>query len=103
MEIVNCAQCQRSYIPPKHACPSCGGTRFRTLEIVGRGIIDSFTTTWIAPEEYVDQIPYHVIIVKLDEGLRVTGRLTGQAEGLAIDAPVEFVEKNDIGYWFRLV
>jgi uncharacterized OB-fold protein len=102
MEIINCTQCQRKYIPPKYTCTDCGGTLFSALEIEGKGAIDSFTTIWIAPEKYADQVPYQVLVVKLDEGLRITGRLAGPAESLAIGVPVEFVEKSDIGYWFRL-
>jgi uncharacterized OB-fold protein len=102
MEIVRCTQCQRNYIPPKYACPSCGGTRFKPSEIEGKGMIESFTTIWVAPEQHLDQVPYQLIVVKLDEALRVTGRLAGPAEGLAIGARVEFTEKNEIGYWFRL-
>ena len=103
MEIVTCAQCHMKYIPPKYTCFDCGGTGFNNLEIKGKGIVDSFTTIWVAPEKYMDQVPYHIVVVALDAGLRVTGRLAGAAEGLAIGALVEFTEKNDVGYWFRLV
>ena len=102
MEIVHCTQCQRKYVPPKYACPECGGTCFETSDTEGKGTIESFTTIWIAPEQYQDQVPYHVIVVKLDEEPRITGRLAGPADGLAIGAPVEFTDKNEIGYWFRL-
>lgn len=103
MDIVACTQCQKRYIPPQYTCFKCGGTKFGPMEIKGKGIIDSYTTIWIAPEKYMNQVPYHVIVVGLEDGLRITGRLGGPAEGLAIDAKVEFTEKDDIGYWFRLV
>lgn len=102
MEIFNCTECQRNQIQFKPVCPSCGATEFKASQIDDKGTIDSFTTIWVAPEKYMDQVPYHVIVVKLDKGLRITGRLSGPAEGLAIGAPVEFTEKDDIGYWFRL-
>ena len=103
MEIVTCTQCQSYYIPPKYTCRRCGGTHFESLEINDKGTIESFTTIWTAPEAFSDQVPYHVIVVNLDEMLRVTGRLLGPAEALAIGAPVEYIEKNDMGYLFRLV
>jgi len=103
MDIVTCTQCQKRYIPPQYTCFKCGGTTFSPAEIKGRGSVDSFTTIWVAPEKFMDQVPYHVIVVTMEDGLRVTGRLGGPAEGLVLDAPVEFTEKNDIGYWFRLL
>lgn len=102
MDIVTCTQCHNKYIPPKYTCRQCGGTQFAPAEIEGKGNIDSFTTIWVAPEKHVDQVPYHVIVVKLEGNLRITGRLAGTAEGLSIGAPVDFTEKNDVGYWFRL-
>ncbi|MFH1950413.1 MAG: OB-fold domain-containing protein [Pseudomonadota bacterium] len=102
MEIYNCTRCQQNYILSKSVCPSCGATEFKASQIDDKGTIDSFTTIWVAPEKFMDQVPYHVIVVKLDKELRITGRLSGPADGLAIGAPVEFTEKDDVGYWFRL-
>jgi uncharacterized OB-fold protein len=102
MEIFACNGCRRNYVRSKSVCPSCGGTEFRAIQIEDKGTVESYTTIWIAPEKFVDQVPYHVIVVGLDRGLRLTGRLGGPAEGLAIGAPVEFTEKDDTAYWFRL-
>ena len=102
MEIFACTACQRKTVPQKPVCPNCGGTDFRAVQIGDKGTLESFTTIWIAPERYVDQVPYHVIVVELEKGLRITGRLRGPAEGLAIGAPVEFAEKDDLAYWFQL-
>lgn len=102
MEIIQCSNCKRSYIPPKYVCPKCGVTHFIPKLIEGKGKIDSFTTIWIASEQYGDQIPYNLVIIKLDEGLRITARLLDNKENMAIGSTVAFEEKNNLGYIFRL-
>jgi uncharacterized OB-fold protein len=56
-----------------------------------------------APEAFVKDAPYQTVIVSLDEGGRVTGRVVSgeQGERLAIDDRVVLVETRDGVPFFR--
>lgn len=70
----------------------------------GHGRVHSFTTIHVPPAEFKDEAPYYYIVIELESGPLIPGRLVEPvSEGaLTIDAPAEFVAKNDRGYLFRL-
>lgn len=103
MKVIECAQCHRTFIPPKFTCRACGHTDFQEKEIPEKGKILSFTTIWVAPESFMDQVPYDIVVVELADKLRVTGRLLPIDKKPTIDAPVEFDRKDEKAYWFKLI
>jgi uncharacterized OB-fold protein len=62
----------------------------------GTGEIYSFTLLQDAPESFVEQAPYVVALIKLDEGAMVTAQMTDLApdEPLAIGDRVEMVTRK---------
>jgi len=56
----------------------------------GAGAIYTETVVWSAPEAYVNDAPYQLAIVALDEGGRLTGRILG--DRVRIGDHVDFVE-----------
>ena len=52
-----------------------------------------------APEAFVNEAPYQIAIVLLDDGSRVTGRVLG--DRVSIDDEVEPVETRDGVPFFR--
>lgn len=62
------------------------------------GIVYTETLIHSAPEAFVSEAPYQVIIVTLDTGERITGRVSG--ERVAIDDAVLLAdERNGVPYF----
>jgi len=72
---------------------------------VGNGTIYTETVVYSPPEMYVNDAPYQLAIVQLEdaqleEGKRVTGRILG--ERVAIGEGVRFVElRNEVPYFTK--
>ncbi|BCJ86244.1 Zn-ribbon domain-containing OB-fold protein [Effusibacillus dendaii] len=99
MTLLSCEGCKNVSVPPKYVCPHCYSEELVETKVSGTGKIYSFTTIYIAPEKFASQAPYHIILVDLDEGPRVTGRLVGGQP--AIDQRVELHRMDDSVYWFE--
>jgi uncharacterized OB-fold protein len=67
---------------------------------MGNGTVYTETLVYSAPEMYVNDVPYQLAIIQLDEGGRVTGRILG--ERASIGENVHFVEyRNEVPYFRR--
>ena len=65
------------------------------------GTIYTETVIHAAPQQFVAVAPYQIVIVTLDSGGRVTGRVAG--ERVAIDDRVELVEQKAGVPFFRKI
>jgi uncharacterized OB-fold protein len=72
-----CVDCGMIIAPPSGACYGCGSNKMEWADVSGKGKLVSFTVIHIAPDEFVDEAPYFIAIVELDEGTRVSARLLG--------------------------
>jgi uncharacterized OB-fold protein len=62
------------------------------------GVVYTDTIVHLAPERFAADVPYQVIIVKLDDGARITARVDG--ERVAIDdRVVESGTRDGIPYF----
>jgi uncharacterized OB-fold protein len=59
----------------------------------GPGVIYTETLIFAAPEQFVADAPYQLVIVNLESGKRLTGRIAG--ERVKIGDPVNFAEFRD--------
>jgi len=65
---------------------------------MGNGTIYTETVVYSPPEMYVNDVPYQLAIVQLEDGKRVTGRILG--ERVVIGENVRFVElRNEVPYF----
>ena len=89
--VERCTSCGAESFPPRGMCRTCRGRAMQPVEIVGRGVVYSFTVNhqrWLPDLE----VPYAVALVEFPEhpGVRVTGRLRGVApEDVTIGMAVE--------------
>ncbi len=81
-----CLDCNSYTCPPKATCDNCGSRNLETVELSGKGVIRTFTTTYVAPAGYEKESPYTVALVELDEGPWIVGR---------IDLDTQEIEKLD--------
>jgi len=72
-----CMDCGAIITPPSGTCYECGSSRMEWTQVSGKGKLVSFTVIHVAPDEFVDEAPYYIGIVELDEGSRISARLIG--------------------------
>jgi uncharacterized OB-fold protein len=64
----------------------------------GPGVVYTETTVFSPPEQFVNEAPYQVIIVTLDSGGRLTGRVEG--DKVAIGDRVDYAgDRNGIPFF----
>jgi uncharacterized OB-fold protein len=72
--IQRCTKCQQLRHPPMPACAKCGSLEWDTVASSGRGTVYS----WVVPHYPVVpmfEYPYVVVLVELDEGVRIVSNL----------------------------
>jgi uncharacterized OB-fold protein len=88
LRMVRCTRCQRVDTPTHLVCRGCLGSELEPVEIPGEGILVSWTTIRRAPTRFREEAPYKVIVVDLDAGVRVVGRLAGDSAEPALGGKV---------------
>jgi uncharacterized OB-fold protein len=75
-----CGRCGRVRHYPQVLCPFCRSADVRPVEADPGGTVLSWTVTEHAFDPSVaDQVPYVLVIVDMDEGVRILGRFRGSA------------------------
>ena len=82
-----CAACAAWRYPPTPICPDCSSVEAEWIPSSRKGRIHSFVVYHRAfHTAYVDEIPYAVALVELDEGIRMLLRIVDcPLDTLAID------------------
>jgi len=73
-----CGSCDKVYFPPREACPDCRRKsigKMMDLKLSGKGEILSYTIIHVGPEDFEEQVPYPIAIIKLEEGPCVTAQI----------------------------
>lgn len=103
-EAFACDGCKGLSARPQTCCRHCGSSTVLSMNLSGRGTLASFTTIRVPPTVFQGQEPYNIAVIDLDEGLRVTARLTVPEEReTTIGDPVIFEEMRPYGPVFRLI
>ena len=89
----HCQECVTFRHPPRILCAECASDRVSWVPSTGRGTIFSWTVTYQAPHPaFAGQVPYAVVVVELEEGVRIVASLRELApEHLELGLPVEVV------------
>lgn len=96
--IQRCTGCQALRHPPRPMCPRCNSVEWDTIESSGRGDVFSFVMPHHPPYPWFEY-PYIVVLVQLEEGIRLVSNLCEIApEDVAIGMAVEvFYEEFEDG------
>lgn len=97
LRLPHCRGCGEFFFPPAEFCRFCWSEEISWDQVAGTGRIFSFVTFQrMYNRAFEELLPYHVIVVELDEGPRFMSRLTGLAEGEipTVDAAVEVVYED---------
>jgi uncharacterized OB-fold protein len=82
-----CGACDRVFFPPRESCPYCRRKSIGVMKDVvlsGKGEVVTYTIIHVGPEDFEDQTPYPMAIIRLEEGPQVTGQI--------VDTPLEEVK-----------
>ncbi len=75
---VECGKCGRIYFPPREVCPHCRRKSYEKMEereLSGRGKVITYTQVHEPLPEMKPMKPYIMVIVEMEEDVRVTGNL----------------------------
>jgi len=75
LEAGKCKNCGLVVFPPRLICPRCKNREFDKAKLAETGKVLIFTIIRVPPQQFVDQAPYAVGIVELDDGVRLTGQI----------------------------
>lgn len=75
IEMARCMACGHIDAITCVVCSECLGIDMAACAVPGTGRLATWTTIRRAPTRFREQAPYHVCVVDLDSGQRVTGRL----------------------------
>jgi len=75
LEAKKCKKCGYVSFPPRLICPKCQNREFEDTKLADRGKVLTFTVIRVPPQQFVDQAPYAVGIVELDDGVKLTGQI----------------------------
>ncbi|MBC7132026.1 MAG: OB-fold domain-containing protein [Roseovarius sp.] len=89
-EIQKCDGCGTHVFHPRVICPACGGAALGWVAPTGRGTVHARTIVRRRPEKGGD---YNVVLVDLEEGVRMMSRVDGIANdditaGLRVTATI---------------
>lgn len=95
--IPQCSDCLLARWPPGPCCPRCQSFAVQWSPSTGRGTVYSWTVVAHAASESLrDQVPYTIVLVDLEEGIRIIGNLIRPApSGVIANLPVRVVFETD--------
>ncbi len=90
LRLQRCADCGKVRHYPRPVCDACYSMRAEWFDASGRGRVHSWTTTHHAFHPgFKPDLPYTLLTVDLDEGVRMNAQLRGlDPAGLRIGLPV---------------
>ncbi len=91
--VQRCDGCGALRFPPREVCSRCLSTGVTWAEVSGRGVIFSFNVMHqVYHPAFAREVPYAVIVVKLDEGPKITSNLVDcSVDRIRIGMPVAVV------------
>lgn len=94
----SCGSCGAVRFPPRPMCPQCNSFEQAWVKARGRGTIWSWVVAHppVLPA-FADRTPYNVVVVSLDEGVRIIGNLLDTPnedirEGMSVEIAWDDVE-----------
>jgi uncharacterized OB-fold protein len=73
LEGYECANCGHKQIDIMEFCPVCHHSELRKVKFSNQGTVVTYTIQMVAPEQFMNEVPYAWAIIQLDEGPKITG------------------------------
>lgn len=85
-----CDGCGNKHFPPRLVCPECGSRNLSSTTLSDRGKILTYTIIYTPPARFVDQSPYAMAIVELEDGVKLTAQIVDiEFDELEVGLPVK--------------
>ena len=96
-----CKDCDSLIFYPRNFCPECWSGNLDWVEASGRGTVFTFSTAYDMVEpKFMDELPYTIAYVDLEEGVRMMTRLVDcQPEELQFGMAVEVLFHERDGFF----
>ena len=96
-----CKDCNSKIFYPRKYCPECWSGNLDWIEATGKGKILTFSTAYSMVEpKFMDELPYTIAYVDLDEGVRMMTRIVEcKPEEIFFDMEVEVVFREQNGFF----
>jgi hypothetical protein len=82
-----CGTCERVFFPPRESCPYCRRKsigNMKEIKLAGKGEVVTYTIIHVGPEDFEEQTPYPIAIIKLEEGPQITAQI--------VDCPLDEIK-----------
>ena len=100
-----CTKCKNQGVAVQAFCEKCGNNKLTTKEIGNVGKVITYTIQTVAPDPFVNEVPYAWVIVELDNNVRITGWIpfVSSREDLKIGDKVKLVKSYKPGMVFEKI
>jgi hypothetical protein len=91
LRLHRCADCSKTYFPPRPFCPACGSRSVEIVKATGKGKLWSYVINH-RPRPDMGREPHSIAVVMLDEGPTMMTNIVDcpqTPEALVLDMPVE--------------
>jgi uncharacterized OB-fold protein len=82
VDVLKCSRCGALDAGPREICPACHEAALQHHHVPGEGALISWTIIRRPPTAFRAEGAYAVAVVRLDAGVKVTGRLETMDEAL---------------------
>jgi uncharacterized OB-fold protein len=91
-----CESCDRLVWYPRFVCPRCGTFSLRWEELSGHGVVYAVSVHHRAPIPVLaDRVPYSVVLIDLDEGVRMMSNVFGPPPAVGDEVSVAWEPLED--------
>ena len=99
--IQTCKDCKARIFYPRKRCPECWSGNLDWLQASGKAKVFTFSTAYAMVEpKFMDELPYTLAYVDLEEGVRMMTRIVGCApEDVHFDMEVEVTFHERAGFF----
>lgn len=94
-----CKDCNSKIFYPRKYCPECWSGKLDWIEASGKGKIYTFSTAYgMVEPRFMDELPYTIAYVDLDEGVRLMTRIVDcdpKEIKIGMEVEVTFFQRED--------
>jgi uncharacterized OB-fold protein len=100
LEANKCSNCGKINFPPRLICNVCQSKDMEKTKLAETGKVLTYTIIRVPPHQFVDQAPYAVGIVELDDGVKISGQIVDcdfKDIKIGLNVKIEFRKLFDVG------
>ncbi|MBX9595398.1 MAG: OB-fold domain-containing protein [Roseomonas sp.] len=91
LRVQQCAACGRLRHYPRYLCDECHSFDVTWKDCSGRGTVHSWMVAHHAFHPgFKEDLPYTLVVVEMEEGVRALGRFTGEAPRIGMPVVIHF-------------